>query len=226
MEAHEEVQMGLTADSLRDGLMVALRCLGDLFREEHQFLKGSSNGDLRSIGAVALTGTQNNDGVTMDDGTRWIVHKTENPGIWTFQWDGPGIRFLDGHTVGQPPFAALTPHIPPPPPAQPPDPDPFTGRFWRLIDFPDPDLNGFSHLALQCQGQESHSADDRPFGFLDGHTLDGFVGLNDGTASEEIIQNNGERRRVDRTGTHWELTVWEPVLHEGGGTPPPNGLPT
>jgi hypothetical protein len=220
--------MGLTTDNLREGLMVAFHCLGDQFQETHQFMMGSSNGDPSLNGGVTLTGTQNSDGRTMEAGTRWIVHETGNPGIWTFQWDGPGLRFLDGHTVGHPPFAALTPDVTPPPGTKPrstlPDPSKFSGAFWRVVDFPDPDLNGFSHVALQCQGSVSTSADDRPFGFLDGHTLDGFIGLNDGTA-DEIIEINGKRIRIDRTGTHWELTVWEPELSEGGGTPPPDGKP-
>jgi hypothetical protein len=73
--------MGLDAESLHEGLAIAFHCLGRFgpvdVREAHQFLRGFQilKG---SDGAPFLTGTRT------ELGTRWTVHETANPGVFTF----------------------------------------------------------------------------------------------------------------------------------------------
>lgn len=143
--------MGLTADNLREGLPVSFHCLGRDVQEIHQFMKGFVNGNVED---VSLTGVRTEgDRKLMEDGTRWIVHQTANPGIFTFECDGTG-RFLDGVTGNC--TVGLAPSSRPP----------FIGTAWKVRDFPNPDLGGFAHVSLQCQGNLGDPGNPRqcPFG--------------------------------------------------------------
>jgi hypothetical protein len=197
--------MGLTADNLREGLPVSFHCLGRDVQEIHQFMKGFVNGN---VGNVRLAGVQTEgERKLMEDGTRWIVHETANPGIFTFECDGTG-RFLDGVTANC--TVGLAPSSRPP----------FIGTAWKVRDFPNPDLGGFAHVSLQCQGNLGDPGNPRqcPLGFLDGRTAvtDGSVGL-------------AKKTEEPFSGAHWELLIWESEVREGGGAgggpPDPGGLP-
>ena len=182
--------MALDAESLREGFVIAFHCVGRDIQESHQFLKGSGV-DVR----LTRQPTQ-----TEPDGTRWRVHETANPGIFTFECDDAG-GFLDGRTLEC--SVGLAPNSHPP----------FIGTAWKVTDLPNPDIGGFSHVTLQCQGNLGRIDQGQcPFGFLDGRTAatDGSVGL--ATKTEEPF-----------SGTHWELIFWEAVVSQGVGGPSTGG---
>jgi hypothetical protein len=121
--------MALNAGSLSEGLTIAFHPVrGDVHLPD-QFLQGLPEGNPRLTGALT------------DPGTRWIVHETANPGIFTFECDGVGARrFLDGITASC--DVGLSPDVNPP----------FIGTAWKVTDLPNPDVGGFDHVMLQCQG--------------------------------------------------------------------------
>jgi hypothetical protein len=181
---------------LRDGMSIVFHCLGREVQEAHQFLKGSfflaqhfphggGLGGLAGLGSshinvVQLTGTRT------EEGTEWIVHETLTPGVFTFECAGTG-QFLNGETLVCKVNLADKNEI---------------GTAWKVSDLPDP---GQIHVTLQCQGNLGDVNQNQcPRGFLNGHTIEGFVDL--ANTTEEPF-----------SGTHWELIVFEPVVGEGSG---------
>jgi hypothetical protein len=131
--------MSLNADQLRDGLTIAIRCVGGT--AQNQFLQGSFFGDAtgRTVGLTA----------SLDDaGTEWTVQKTANAGIFAFECartnsprpDLVTSGFLKGQKIihgfhHNPPGNAVLLTL---------DIDLTTS--WRVSDLPAPD---FSHVTLQ-----------------------------------------------------------------------------
>lgn len=129
--------MGLKADDLRDGLLIAFRCVKAGFPD--LFLRGLANGGV--VPTRAMT----------DDGTQWLVHETPNSGVFSFESTGKSL-LLEGRTsvcgVGAASGSS-------------------EGTNWKVADFSDPDPqdpgHGFGHVSLQCQSAEGSCS----LGFLD-----------------------------------------------------------
>jgi hypothetical protein len=133
--------MSLNADQLREGLTIAIRCVGGT--AQNQFLQGSFFGDATGL-TVGLT-------ASLDDaGTEWTVQKTANPGIFAFECartNSPPDLVKSGFLKGQkiihgfhhnPPGNAVLLTL---------DIDPTTA--WRVSDVPAPGQGGVSHVTLQ-----------------------------------------------------------------------------
>jgi hypothetical protein len=179
--------MGLNAGNLREGLTIAFHHVTGDVHHPDEFLQGFPEGKPRLTGALT------------DPGTRWIVHETFNPGIFTFECDGVGARrFLDGITASC--DVGLAPDVQPP----------FIGTAWKVTDLPNPDMGGFDHVRLQCQGDVGECSHGFLFGF------EGGVGL----FPERVFHfgNPLEPRPRPAPNDHWELIVL-PVGGEGGEQP-------
>jgi len=180
--------MSLDSTSLREGLPIVFHCLGSDVQEAHQFLKGSFT-------PGSLSQHRHGDvqliGTRTEEGTEWIAHETPNPGVFTFECAGTGFFFGTSRGLflaGETIGCKVILRG-----------EKALGTAWQVSNLPEPGI----HVAVQClndQGQPLETCS-----FLDGHTRDGFVGLADSTDEKT------------RSGTHWELIVFEPEVVEGGG---------
>jgi|SRR5262245_21925915 len=175
--------MGLNATNLREGFSIAFHRV-----RSDGFLQGVHGGNVFPLTTMNVPGT--------DAGTQWTVHETLNPGVFRFECnfsDNEGLRFLEGTSaplLGGGTGVGLGDGS-------------SQGTFWKVTDFGNPDLGGFDHVSLQCQGGS--------MGFLSavekcGHSFHGFFFC---TVHIGLVDPG--------TATHWELILL-PVPSEGGDT--------